>query len=137
MKMIIRGFALAIVGFVVSLVYVNYAIVDFHETQLIYATQNAMFTTQEAEKHYVVDCEYQDNPIKVFDDEEAYFEDFKANFLKQITSKNTTFDFTLLNADLEKGLLSVEIVEHYFNVLGQPKTTTIQKTSIVNVLGYE
>lgn len=134
MKSFVRVCLLCAVGLLFALYHINNMIVDNINNELQYATQNAMFTTQYVPKIMIQDKYLGTHDATLtFSSEEEYFNDFKANFFKQITS-DAEYQVICLDSDLSRGLLSVEILGTYKNVLGETKSVHTIKTSIVDVV---
>lgn len=134
MKSFARNCFICLIGIFFALFHLNNVLADNINNELLYATSNAMFVTQLVPKIMIQDKSLGTSDATLsFDNEEEYFEDFKNNFYKQITS-DTIYEINCLDSDLERGMLSVEITGTYRNILGTEKTVHTTKTSVVDVL---
>lgn len=134
MKSFARNCFICLIGIFFALFHLNNVLADNINNELLYATSNAMFVTQLVPKIMIQDKSLGTNDATLsFNSEEEYFEDFKNNFYKQITS-DAIYEIKCLDSDLERGMLSVEITGTYRNILGTEKTVHTTKTSVVDVL---
>lgn len=134
MKMLNRILGLTIAGLFCMLIVLQLINVDVRRDEMNTILTLAMTQTQTILEEQVQDDIYGTSTSrKRISSNEEYFQEFVTNFQKLITT-NSNYQLELLDADYEKGLLDVNVICRYRNIMGQDKTMEVRKTSIIEAI---
>lgn len=134
MKVLNRILGLTAVGIFCILISLQLINVDVRRDEMNTISSLAMNQTQTIMEEQITDEIYgTDNARKTISSNEEYFQEYLNNFQKLITT-NCYYQVDLLDADYEKGLLDVNVTCRYRNLVGEEKSMSVRKTSIIEAV---
>lgn len=136
MKSVITGFGGILTLFLVILIQSTILNFGIRQNELDTAMNNAMIETQrvlyqQREVYYDNDDNDLTDETMTINNDEEYKDVFVKNLLQYIDS-NSDIEIYFYTADSKKGLLDVESVAKYKNLVGEQKAYQSRRTSIID-----
>lgn len=134
MRLLIRFMGLSMIGMIYLVMFMEMMYRDVLSNELNQITSLAMHQTQIVMTEQIEDLYYRtDNARKKFFSDYEYASDFVEN-LKKLKSSDARYEIEIYEADIEEGILDVNVTLHYKRINGEDVSMSVRKTMIVDVL---
>ena len=121
MKNVFLGSVITMCGVLFLVIVMTLSGKQLRENELRDAVDNALIST--------VENQFDEKSYDVNNTDE-FIADFMQALLVQINS-DCSIEIRILNVDQEKGLLSVEVIEHFYHPIGTEGQISVQRTVIM------
>ena len=134
MRLLIRFMGLSMIGMIYLVMFMEMMYKDVLSNELNVITSLAMNQTQIVMTEQIEDLYYHtNNARKKFYSNYEYASDFIDN-LEKLKSSDARDEIEIYEADIEEGILDVNVIVHYKRINGDDVSLSTRKTMIVDVL---
>lgn len=134
MRLLIRFMGLSMIGMIYLVMFMEMMYKDVLSNELNVITSLAMNQTQIVMTEQIEDLYYHtNNARKKFYSNYEYASDFVDN-LEKLKSSDARYEIEIHEADIEEGILDVNVIVHYKRINGDDVSLSTRKTMIVDVL---
>lgn len=134
MRLLIRFMGLSMIGMIYLVMFMEMMYKDVLSNELNVITSLAMNQTQIVMTEQIEDLYYHtNNARKKFCSNYEYASDFIDN-LEKLKSSDARYEIEIYEADIEEGILDVNVIVHYKRINGDDVSLSTRKTMIVDVL---
>lgn len=134
MRLLIRFMGLSMIGMIYLAMFMEMMYKDVLSNELNVITSLAMNQTQIVMTEQIEDLYYHtNNARKKFYSNYEYASDFIDN-LEKLKSSDARYEIEIYEADIEEGILDVNVIVHYKRINGDDVSLSTRKTMIVDVL---
>ena len=134
MRLLIRFMGLSMIGMIYLVMFMEMMCKDVLSNELDVITSLAMNQTQIVMTEQIEDLYYHtNNARKKFYSNYEYASDFIDN-LEKLKSSDARYEIEIYEADIEEGILDVNVIVHYKRINGDDVSLSTRKTMIVDVL---
>lgn len=134
MRLLIRFMGLSMIGMIYLVMFMEMMYKDVLSNELDVITSLAMNQTQIVMTEQIEDLYYHtNNARKKFYSNYEYASDFIDN-LEKLKSSDARYEIEIYEADIEEGILDVNVIVHYKRINGDDVSLNTRKTMIVDVL---
>ena len=134
MRLLIRFMGLSMIGMIYLGMFMEMMYKDVLSNELNVITSLAMNQTQIVMTEQIEDLYYHtNNARKKFYSNYEYASDFIDN-LEKLKSSDARYEIEIYEADIEEGILDVNVIVHYKRINGDDVSLSTRKTMIVDVL---
>lgn len=134
MRLLIRFMGLSMIGMIYLVMFMEMMYKDVLSNELNVITSLAMNQTQIVMTEQIEDLYYHTNNARnKFYSNYEYASDFVDN-LEKLKSSDARYEIEIYEADIEEGILDVNVIVHYKRINGDDVSLSTRKTMIVDVL---
>ena len=134
MRLLIRFMGLSMIGMIYLVMFMEMMYKDVLSNELDVITSLAMNQTQIVMTEQIEDLYYHtNNARKKFYSNYEYASDFIDN-LEKLKSSDARYEIEIYEADIEEGILDVNVIVHYKRINGDDVSLSTRKTMIFDVL---